>query len=243
MDAVLESIRCNGSDGFSGIVNYDAGDDSVSMRGRIEGTVFVIEPDPGSNRSLAWIFRSAGLDVYEYRSGEDFLDSFDGDPAGCLLVNLELPGMSGVAVLEELARRGVTMPVILFTGYGKGMVAVEAFRSGAFDVVDKAFDLAVVERVRQALSIDARRRQRRMAKVELRARLERLTPREREVADLVVSGNANKVIAYDLEISERTVECHRSHIMRKLGVKTAAEVVRIVVLAKEAEAELRDDIE
>ena len=194
-------------------------------------TVFVVESQPQSQRSLTWILRSAGFDVVDYRSGEDFLAGFDGDTAGCLLVNLRLPGMSGVAVLEELGRRGVVIPVILMTGYGEAIAAVEAFRSGAFDVVDEAFDMALIERVRHALGADVRRRQRSLARAEMRARLSSLTAREREIADLLTKGCANKVIAYDLGISERTVECHRARIMQKIGARSVVDLVRVVLVA------------
>ncbi len=194
-------------------------------------TVFVVEPHPGSQRSISWILRSADFDVVDFGCGEDFLAGLDDETAGCLLVNLRLPGMSGVAVLEELGRRGIAMPVILLTGYGEAMAAVEAFRSGAFDVVDEAFDLAVVERVRRALSVDSRRRQRSLARAELRARLNSLSRREREIAERIADGQANKVVAYDLGISERTVECHRARIMTKLGARSVVDLVRIVLLA------------
>ncbi len=199
--------------------------------------VFVVEPDSGARRSLGWIFRSEGFEVVEFPNGEDLLEGLESDTAGCLLVNLRLPGMSGVALLEELGRRGIAMPVILLTGYGEAMAAVEAFRSGAFDVVGQAFDIAVVEKVRKALGVDAQRRQRRMAQAELRARLARLTSRERQIAGLIAKGHANKVIAYDLGISERTVECHRARIMHKVQAKTAAELVRIVLLAGDFEGD------
>lgn len=200
-------------------------------------TVFVVEPDAGAQRSLSWILRSAGFDVVEYRCGEDFLASLGDDSPGCLLVNLRLPGMSGVAVLEELGRRGLAMPVILLTGYGEAMAAVEAFRSGAFDVVDEGFDLAVIERVRRALGADSRRRQRSLARAELRARLSMLTERERQVAELIAQGHANKVIAYDLGISERTVECHRSRVMQKIGARSVVDLVRLVLLAADPDDE------
>lgn len=196
-----------------------------------QATVFVVEAETKSQRSLSWVLRSAGLDVVDYASGEDFLANFDDETTGCLLVNLRLPGMSGVAVLEELGRRGATIPVILLTGYGESMAAVEAFRSGAFDVVDEAFDVALVERVQRALGAEARRRQRTLARAEMRARLAGLTVREREIAELVAKGCANKVVAYDLGISERTVECHRAKIMQKIGARSVVDLVRVVLLA------------
>lgn len=208
----------------------------IGDEGEVPSTVFVVEAEPQSQRSLSWVLRAAGFDVVDFRSGEDFLAAFDDVGAGCLLVNLKLPGMSGVTVLEELGRRGVTMPVILMTGYGESMAAVEAFRSGAFDVVDEAFDMALVEQVRRALGADARRRQRNMARAEMRARLNSLTAREREIAELLAQGCANKVIAYDLGISERTVECHRARIMQKLGARSVADLVRVVLVATDPES-------
>ncbi len=201
-------------------------------------TVYVIEPDSGVMRSISWIFQSAGFDVCEFRRGEDLFEVLTSEVVGCVLVNLNLPGMSGVAVLEELGRRGVTMPVILLTGYGEPVAAIEAFRAGALDVVDKPFDTALLERVRRALSAEVRRTQRRLAQAELRARLSNLTDREREIAELIARGDANKVIAYDLGISERTVECHRARVMQKLDVKTVVELVRIVLLAGESDDDL-----
>lgn len=194
-------------------------------------TVFVVEPQPQSQRSLSWVLRSADFDVVDFRNGEDFLDSVDERTAGCVLINFRLPDLSGVAVLEELGRRGIAIPVILMTGYGESAAAVEAFRSGAFDVIDEAFDAALVERVRRALTVDVRRRQRMLARAEMRARLSHLTMRERQIAGLLAQGCANKVIAYDLGISERTVECHRAKIMQKTGARSVADLVRVVLLA------------
>jgi len=194
-------------------------------------TVFLVEADQRARRSMSWILGEAGLDVVPYLSGEDFLSGLTSDVPGCLLVNLHLPGMSGVSVIEELGRRGMTMPTILISGRRDTQVAIEAFRSGAFDVIGDDFDFALLERVERALGADTRRRQRDLARTELRARLNALTPRERQVVELVAHGQANKVIAYDLRISERTVEVHRAKAMRKIGAGSAADLVRIVLLA------------
>ncbi len=218
-------------DGRLGAAAHESG----GVYGRADkAVVHVIEPNPVAQKSISWIFRSVGFDVCDYRRGRDFLESLDPNESGCIVVNMQLPDMSGVALLEELGRRGVRMPVILLTGYGEPIAAIEAFRVGAYDVVGKPFDLALVERVGCALREDARRRQSRMARADHRARLDLLTDREKEIAELVTRGDANKVIAYDLGISERTVECHRSHIMQKLGAKTLVDLVKVVVLAAES---------
>ena len=195
-----------------------------------KSVVHVVEADLKVRRSICWILRAEGYDVRDFSSGEEFLSSLDMTSPSCLLVNLQLRGMSGVALLEELSRRHFQMPVILLSGYGEPMAAIEAFRSGAFDVVGEGFDVAVIERVRSALASDARRRWRMSVREGVRGLLSTLSERESQILDLIVRGHANKVIACDLELSERTIECHRASLMTKLQAKTVVDLVRIVML-------------
>lgn len=196
------------------------------------GTVFIIDNDESLRDSLQWMLEGGGLQCESFERAEAFLASCTPDRHGCLLLDVRLPGMSGIVLQEELQRCNIRLPVIVMTGYGDVSTAVTMLKRGAFDFFEKPFsDLAVFERVRQAMEFDALRRHAREQRDALNARLACLTAREREVFDQVVHGKPNKVVAIEFGISEKTVEVHRARVMQKLGAGSLAELVRMDLLA------------
>lgn len=200
-----------------------------------EATVFVVDDDEALRESLGWLFESAGLRCKGYASAEDFLTEYRSEQPGCLLLDVRLPGGSGLDLQDELARQGPPPPIIVMTGHARVPTAVRALKGGAVDFIQKPFsDESMIDRVRRAIDLDRRTREERLERAHHLARLADLTPREREVMALVVAGKANKVIAADLGISHKTVEIHRGRVMEKLQVDSVAELVRLEVLAGEA---------
>lgn len=197
-----------------------------------EATTYVVDNDDSLRDSLQFLLESGGIRCQGFGSAEAFLESYVKDRPGCLLLDVRLPGMSGVVLQEELARERVELPVIVMTGYGDVGTAVSMLKRGAFDFFEKPFsDAALFERVQQAMEVDSARRRRRAQREAVTRRLAGLTAREREVFDQVVIGKPNKVVASEFGISEKTVEVHRARVMQKLGAASLAELVRIDLLA------------
>lgn len=199
-------------------------------------TVFVVDDDPAMRHSLAWLLESVALRVEVYGSAEAFLAAVDPSRLGCLVVDVRMPGMSGLELQDTLVRRGCPLPVIVITGHGDVPMAVRALRAGAVDFIEKPFnDQQLLDRVQEAmhrsrvLAADAARR--RVAAT----RLARLTPRERQVADLVSAGKPNKIIAHVMNLSPKTVEVHRHNVMDKLEVASVADLIRLLLEAGEGE--------
>jgi len=189
--------------------------------------VYVVDDDRAVRESVALLLRSVGLEVVTFESAAAFLAGAGTPAAACLVLDMRMPGMSGLELQRELASRGCTIPIIFITGHGDVPMAVSAMKAGAVDFLEKPFnDQELIDRVQQALkaALDAAAAG---AEIEdLRARHGRLTAREREVFDRVVCGQANKLIAAELGLSERTIEIHRAHVMTKMGATTLAELVR-----------------
>lgn len=197
-----------------------------------EATTYIVDNDDSLRDSLQFLLESGGIRCQGFGSAEAFLESYVKDRPGCLLLDVRLPGMSGVVLQEELARERVELPVIVLTGYGDVGTAVSMLKRGAFDFFEKPFsDAALFERVQQAMEVDSARRRRRAQREAVTRRLAGLTAREREVFDQVVIGKPNKVVASEFGISEKTVEVHRARVMQKLGAASLAELVRIDLLA------------
>ena len=193
-------------------------------------TVFIIDDDDALRDSLAFLMRSVGLAVQPFATAEAFLEAHEPDRAGCLVTDVRLPGMSGIALQETLERRRTPLPVILISGYAEVPTAVKAMKRGAIDFIEKPFSNDVLlDCIRKAIDIDEERRRVHAARSCVLARIERLSPREREVMQMMVAGTSTKEIAYDLGISDKTVEVHRSHIMKKMHVGSVVELVRIGV--------------
>jgi two-component system, LuxR family, response regulator FixJ len=196
-------------------------------RQRKQPTVSIIDDDIPMRTSLAWLLESAGRVVDTHSSAEDFLATHDPEQVGCLIADLRLPGMSGLALLQELVARKSSLPMILLTGYGETRTAVQALKLGAFDFIEKPFDMSLLDRVHRAVEYHELVFQLHQRREHERTRLKGLTSREREVMELVVEGLANKVIAQELGVSEKTVEVHRSRVMHKLRVNSVADLVRL----------------
>jgi FixJ family two-component response regulator len=195
-------------------------------------TVFVVDDDEGVRSALALLLKSMGQPAATYASAADFLADYDAERPGCALLDVRMPGMSGLELQDELNRRGVVLPVIFITGHGDVPMAVEAMQRGAFDFLQKPFgDDDLAERIRRALARDRELRAAIGEKSQIRARLARLTPRERQVLELVATGKPNKVMAAELGVSQRTVEIHRAHVMKKMGASSLAQLVRMRLVA------------
>lgn len=198
-------------------------------------TVFVVDDDSAVRESLSLLIRSMALPVETFDSARSFLDDCDPARPGCLVLDIRMPGMSGLELQDLLARRGVRLPVIFITGHGDIAMAVRAMKSGAVDFIEKPFnDQQLLERINQALELDRVARESHDELEGMRARLALLTPREREVMQRIVAGQANKVVALDLGLSERTIEIHRAKVMAKTAAGSLAELVSMVTRVEAA---------
>lgn len=192
--------------------------------------VFLVDDDDAYRRSLRFLLESSGYPVRDFGSAEAFLEEYRAEMPGCLLLDLRMPGLSGIELQERLRHEGVELPIIFITGHGDVPVSVQAMKAGALDFLEKPFDDAqLVERIREALELDARRRAERRERSRIAERLGRLTRRETEVLALLVQGFSNKEIAERLEVSHRTVEVHRARIMHKMEAGSLAELVQAAV--------------
>jgi FixJ family two-component response regulator len=190
--------------------------------------VFVIDDDPSMRRSLDTLLRSVGLDVRLFSSANEFVHSERPDASGCLVLDVRLPGMSGLAFQQELAKAGIALPVIFITGHGDVPMTVRAMKAGAVEFLTKPFDDQVLlDAIHAAIERDRARRRDAASLAELQARYHSLTEREREVMGLVVTGRVNKQIAAALGLSLVTVKVHRGQVMRKMLAKSVAELVRM----------------
>jgi RNA polymerase sigma factor (sigma-70 family) len=197
--------------------------------------VYVVDDDQAVRDALQLLLRSVKIESQEFASGQDFLAGLDGDARGCVLLDMRMPGMSGMDVQKEMNQRGSGLTVIFLTGHGDVPMAVQAMQEGAFDFVQKPFrDQDLLDTIRRALEQSEAHHEQREHVDEIKTRLALLTPRESEVLEKVVAGKSNKVIASDLGLSTRTVEIHRSRVMEKMQADSLAHLVRMYV-AVEAE--------
>ena len=195
-----------------------------------QATVFIVDDEEAVRDSLQWLLESSGLKVALFDAAEAFLQGYDPAQPGCLVVDVRMPGMSGLELQEKLTELHYSIPVIFITGHGDVPMAVQAVKHGAIDFLEKPFNdkdlLAIIER---SLEHDRQQRERLQQASSAQSRLASLTPREREVMELVVAGKLNKLIADQLDISIKTVEAHRAKVMEKVGAHSLAELVQIVV--------------
>jgi FixJ family two-component response regulator len=193
-------------------------------------TVFVVDDDEGVRNSLRFLLKSVGLTTRALSSASEFLEVYKQNQSGCLVLDVRMPGMSGIELQQQLNLRGATIPVIFITGHGDIPMAVEAMQHGAFDFLQKPFrDQDLIERIQRALERDAKNRAALTQHARIRERFESLTPREREVLTLMTRGKPNKVMAAELGVSQRTVEIHRARVMEKSGANSLAQLVRMVM--------------
>jgi FixJ family two-component response regulator len=195
-----------------------------------EPKVYVVDDDEAMRDSLKWLLESRELKVETYASGEEFLEAFNSDLSGCLVLDVRMPGMSGLDLYERLQARASTLPVVFITGHGDVPMAVSALKKGAADFIEKPFNdkdmLALIEScMKQGRAAAAKRAE----NASITQHLNNLTQREREVLALIVAGRLNKQIADTLAISIKTVEVHRSRVMEKMGASSVAELVQFVL--------------
>ena len=197
-----------------------------------EATVHVIDDDEAVRESLAFLLRSAKLDVRTYDSATAFLAALPDTGAGCIVTDVRMPDLSGIDLLRRLRDRGVMVPVIVMTGHGDVPLAVEAMKIGAADFFEKPFDDdALIAAVRAALGSYEKTARVETERAEAQERLAALTGREREVLDGLIAGKPNKIIAFDLGISPRTVEIYRANVMTKMNAGSLSELVRMALQA------------
>jgi two-component system response regulator FixJ len=191
-------------------------------------TVFIVDDDPAIRIGMQALMESVNIEHEIFASADEFLQREEDHRAGCLVLDIRMPGLGGLELQDELISRGNTLPIIFITGHGDVPMAVDAMQKGAVDFIQKPFrDQELLDRIREALLTDKDRREELAKHAEAEKRLQKLTNREREVFDLVVTGKPNKVIAYDLDVSQRTVEIHRARVMEKMEARSLADLVRM----------------
>ncbi len=192
--------------------------------------VMVVDDDAGVRNAMRTLLKSVGLASQLHSSAQEFLANYDATQPGCVLLDIRMPGMSGLELQQELNLRGATIPVIFMTGHGDIPMAVEAMQHGAFDFLQKPFrDQDLLDRIQKAIVRDAKLRESLGEHSRIRAHLDSLTEREREVLDLMIQGKQNKAIAQVLDVSPRTIEIHRARVMEKMNAESVAELVRMMM--------------
>ena len=196
-----------------------------------EPTVFVVDDDKAVRRFLSGLIASVGLKVETYATAQEFLDAGDPSRPGCLLLDIRMPGMSGLELQKELASRNFRIPIIILTGHGNVQVAVHAMKAGAVDFIEKPFNNELLlDRIQQAVAESVQAGTTRANRDEIAHRMDLLTLREHQVLDIVTVGETNKAIARRLDISEKTVEIHRARVMEKMQAKSLADLVKMVTV-------------
>ena len=195
-----------------------------------EPTVFLVDDDHAVRDALELLLESAGLRTVSYSSAAAFLEGFEKNRRGCLVLDIRMPGMSGMELQAALAEKSVNIPIIFLTGHGNVSMSAKAFRTGAIDFMEKPFNENVLlERIQEAIQLDQSNQAVAARRVDANSRLASLTPREREVMLLIVAGNANKEIATKLNLSTRTIETHRGHILEKTGAQSLADLIELAI--------------
>jgi FixJ family two-component response regulator len=201
---------------------------NVTKESKRKPMVYIVDDDDGMRRALGILMSTVGYQPAAFAGPREFLAKYDPMQPGCLVLDVRMPEMSGLEVQQHLNRNGSMLPVILVSGHGDIPMAVQAMKDGAFDFLQKPFrDQELLDRINAALKVDAENRASVDRLADLKQRADSLTPREREVMALVVDGKANKVIAIDLALSERTVEIHRANAMEKMGARSVAHLVKM----------------
>ena len=208
-----------------------------------EPTVFIVDDDEAVRKAMALLFDSVGLQGDAYPSAEDFLKAYDPSRPGCLVLDIRMPGTSGLALQEMLAAREIDIPIIFVTGHGDVPTSVRAMKAHAFDFIEKPFnDQDLLDRVHEAIERDANARRQRAGVAKINALIGSLTTREREVMRMIVDGKASKVIAADLNISEKTVHTHRARVMEKLHARSVVALVRMILQTEGGPTQKKPDM-
>jgi len=193
-------------------------------------TVFIVDDDAAMRDSLGFLIGSVGRRAETYASAEDFLAAYSNERPGCIVLDVRMPGLSGLELMEKLNEDRFAPPVVLVTGHGDIPMAVRALKAGAFDFIEKPFsDQVLLERIQQALQQDTVERSGERDRADIERKAARLTARETQVFELVVAGKPNKVVASDLGLSQKTVEVHRAHVMEKMRAESFADLVKMAV--------------
>ena len=196
-------------------------------------TVFVVDDEPDVRAALRLLIKSVGYSVECFESADLFFDQFEPERKGCLILDVRMPGMSGMDLQEKLASMETLLPVIMISGHGEIPMAVKAVQNGAIDFLQKPFsDQQLLDRISQAMEINSKRHDVHDVRQDAQTKYDSLTPRENEIFSEVVTGKLNKVIAYELNISTRTVEIHRAKAMEKMGAKNLSELINLANLIK-----------
>ena len=194
-----------------------------------EPTVFLVDDDPSARKSFQFLAESVGLRVESYKSALEFLEHYDPQTPGCLVLDVRMPRMSGLELQQKLLEAQLKLPIIFVSGHADISIASRAFRAGAFDFVEKPInDQELLDRIRQAIAKDAQWRTDQKQRDEIRARIRALTPREREVLDALVLGKAIKQVAGQFSVSVQTAAKHRARVLEKMGVSNEVELVYLV---------------
>jgi len=197
-------------------------------------TAYVVDDDESIRTLWRWLMESNGVAVRTFATATEFIESYRSGDAGCLVLDLKLPGMSGLELQEYLNSKGIEIPIVFVTGHGDVPAAVSALKGGAVDFIEKPFShREVLSIIENALQRDAENREKRARRSRIAGRLAMLTEREREVLQRVIEGKPNKIIAADLDISMKTVEFHRAKVMEKMGVTSVAELVQFAMQQSE----------
>jgi FixJ family two-component response regulator len=190
-------------------------------------TVYIIDDEQDVRDGLQMLLKSIGITAETFPSAIDFLEQYQMDWPGCILVDIRMPGMSGIELQRKLNAMGAPIPVILISGHADVPTAVRVIQEGALDLLEKPInEQELLDKVQSALDSDDKRRRAYLEKKQIQSRYEQLTPREKEIMNEVVLGKMNKVIAYELDITKRTVELHRAHVMEKMQARSLADLVR-----------------
>ncbi len=206
-----------------------------------DGTVFLVDDDEAVRRGISFLLRAAGHTIQAFPAAAAFLEAYDPESRGCLLLDVRMPRMTGLQLQRALAARGWQIPTIFVTGHATVPMAIAAMKAGAFDFIEKPLrDDALLESVGRALAWSRNRRDEDVQLAEISARAALLTAREREILMHVAAGEPNKTIARRLRISYRTVELHRSHILEKMKARTLAELIRLALLMEHPGAGARN---
>jgi len=193
-------------------------------------TVFVVDDDKAVRRFLEGLITSVGLQVTSCASAQEFFDAYEPSSKGCILLDIRMPGTSGLEMQKMLKEKNIDLPVIILTGHGDVQIAVHAMKAGAVDFIEKPFNNELLlDRIQRTVNENLRSSTSSVNPTHIAERLGLLTPRERQVLDLVVTGKTNKGVARQLWISERTVEIHRARVMEKMQAKSLAELVKMAV--------------
>lgn len=200
--------------------------------------VFVVDDDEAVRESLCSLIEEIGLEARAFPDALQFLSGYDPEQSGCLVADLRMPGMSGLELLARLHEWGIDLPTIVVTGHADVPTTVAAMKAGARDLLEKPFRHQVLlDSIQEAIAVDERRRRRRQGQRDVQSRLDLLTPREREILEHLMTGKANKNIAFELGISQKTVDFHRVNILEKLGAQSLIELVHLVRQGTPSEGE------